>query len=122
MGLTCMGAGGKGVQAVDAMHQAQINQKFQCAIGYRGLLAKTISDQTVQHLIGAHGTVILKQNLQRALAHWGQADTLFGAQAGRLCQGVGTALAVIVWLKGVGHFRLLTCYDITYDTRGVLAM
>lgn len=127
-----MHTGGKGVQAADAMGKALFLQKLQRAIGDRRLVAKTFGCKAVQHVIGPHGTVRLKQNFQHTAAHRRQ------PQPAPLSQGFGTgkglvaAMAVVMAGKGqigglaggailamqgrvtLGHRGALTCDNITY--------
>ncbi len=59
-----MHAGGKGVQAADAMRKALGHQKFQRAIGDRRFVAKTFGGKALQHIIGPKRAMFFQQDLQ----------------------------------------------------------
>lgn len=64
MGLTGVHAGGKSVQAADAMGKALIFKELKRAIGNRGLVAETLGGQSLQKVIGPHRPVALKKDFQ----------------------------------------------------------
>lgn len=128
MGFAGVHAGGEGIQPADAVGKTQVHQEIQRPIGDRGLIAKTFSGKTLQHVIGAHGLVRFQQDFQRAPPDRGQPRPLGGGQRLGPCQHIGGATAVVMAPEGgrrfgaaravVGggrrHRGLLTCYDITY--------
>ncbi len=73
MRLARMQAGGKSVQAADAVGKAVFFQEFQRAVGHGRLIAKAFGRQPRQHIIGPHGAVRLKQDFQHPAAHRRQA-------------------------------------------------
>lgn len=131
MRLARMHAGGKGVQAANAVGKPLLFKKIQRAIGNRGLVAKTFGGKTGQHIIGPQGTMGLQQYLKRAAAHRGQAQATFRDHRLGTGQRIMRAMGMVVLGKGqirrraawaifvqqMGHRRLLTCYSITYIYR-----
>ena len=130
MGFAGMHAGGKGVQAADAVDKALLFQKFQRAIGDRRLVAKTFGGEAVQQLIGAKGAVCLQQDLQHPAPHRGQPlrPTLqhalgpakrIGGTAPMVMRGKGQirrgTAGAAVGSEGLimRHGGPLTCYNIT---------
>lgn len=125
MNLAHMGAGGKGVQAADAVDKALILKELQRAVGNGRLVAIACGDKAFQHFVGAKGAVAFQQNLQGVAADRGQAltrggQTLFGAG-----HGIHRAGRMVVGRKGkvgIGHGRVrcysvtiwLTCYTVTH--------
>lgn len=95
-----MQAGRKGVQTLQAMRQPVLDQEFQRPIGYRGLPPETFVGQPVQHLIGPHGAMRLKQDFQRAPSHRRQSRTLSRHQFLGGIQRLGLAGMVIMRREG----------------------
>lgn len=131
MRLAHMGAGGKGVQALDAVGKTLIDQKLQRAIGDGGLVAEPLGGKAGQHVIGPQRAVFFQQYLQHPLAHRGQPRA--GGQSDRLGprQGIAGAKVMVMRSKGqigcrtagtvgmgMGHGPALTGYDITYIDHG----
>jgi zinc transport system substrate-binding protein len=127
-------AGGKGVQAVDAVNKPLFDKEIQCAVGDGGLVAETISSQALQHVICPKGAVMFQQNLQHAAADGGEAHAFGGGQGIGAGQHITGAMRVIVQREGkIGrgtcgaggimrvavhrHLGGLTCYSITSSMR-----
>lgn len=105
MHLTRMHAGGKGVQAADAVGKPLFLKEFKGAVGNRGLVAEALGGQTLQHVIGPHGTMRLGQYLQHAATYGGKAQTPFGGQRLGLCKQVSGAMRMIMLVEGGGMIR-----------------
>lgn len=101
MRLARMHAGGKGVQAADAMGQPVLHQKIQRAIGHRGLVAEPFRRQPLQHVIGPQRAVLFQQDFQNPAAHWCQLHPLRQRQRLAPRQHVIGAGAVV--MPGKGH-------------------
>jgi zinc transport system substrate-binding protein len=132
VGLAGVHTGGKGIQALDAVGKALLCQEFQRAIGDGGLVAKPLGGEALQHLISAKGAVAFEQDLERAAAHRGHAQALFGGDGLGAGQSLGAAGGVIMAREGeigrvaakaavgmIRHLGLLTCYVITYITPAI---
>ena len=105
-----MGAGGKGVQALDAVRKAMLDQKLQRAVGDRGLVAKAIGRKPRQHIIGPKRLVLLKQDFQHAAANRGQSCPGSGGDRFGPRQRFAGAVGVIMHRKGrVNHGRIWVC-------------
>lgn len=124
-----MGAGGKGVQALDAMGKALIHQKLQRAVGDGRLVAEAFGGKAGEDVIGPQRLVFLQQDLQNPAADRGHSGAGRPGQRLGPVKGVLRALGMVMCGKGqVGHraagaiVRIghgahsegLTCYDITY--------
>jgi zinc transport system substrate-binding protein len=132
MRLARMHAGGKGIQAVDAVRQPLFHKEIQRAVGDRGLVAKAIGGQPLQHVIGTKGAVILQQDFQHAAAHGGQSRAVGRGHRIGAGQHIGTAIAMVMRRESkiggrtggagrimrvgvIGHLGGLTCYSITFS-------
>ena len=133
MRLARMHAGGKGIQAADAVGQPCLDQKIQCAIGDGGLVAETFGGKALQHVIGAQRAVFLQQDFQHAAADGGQPRALFLRDPFGACQRITCTMGMVMPREGqirrgasrailpliVGMVMRhgaspLTCYSITY--------
>ena len=111
-----MAAGGKGVQPLYAVRKPLIDQELQRAIGHRGLVAKALGRQPLQHVIGAERAMIFQQDFQHAPPHRGQPCAVGRAVRLGLRQPFAAAVMMVMGAKRgiIGHGGFLTCYDITY--------
>ncbi len=101
MRLARMHAGGKGIQAADAMGEPVLHQKIQRAIGHRGLIAEPFGRQPLQHIIGPQRAVFLQQDFQHPATHRRQLHPL--CQGQRLAPRQHVIGAVAVVMPGKGH-------------------
>jgi hypothetical protein len=100
MRLARMGAGGKGVQPLDAVRQPVFHQKLQRAVCHRRLVAEPLGRQPSQHVIGPQRAVVLQEDFQHPAAHRRQPRTgRFGHRLGT-DQRIRRAMGVVMRSEG----------------------
>ena len=87
MRLSGMGAGDEGVQPLDLVNEAMLDEEIERPVGHRRLRSESRLVQQVEHGIGAKRTVFLQQKFQRLAAHRRQAQPL--GRAARIGGGEG---------------------------------
>ena len=86
MALAHMGAGDKGIEALDLVGKAMRGQEIQRAIGHWRLCAQTFVAQPVEDVIGPKRAVLFQQNLEHPAALGGELQAV-GA-TGSLLDGI----------------------------------
>lgn len=103
MGVLRMGAGGKGVQASDAVGKPMFDKEIEGTIGDGRLLSEPVLRQPVQNVVGAEGPVFREQYFQGPSPHWCKPGACLGADSLGLFQGgLGTSAMVMCMESGGG--------------------
>lgn len=105
MGLPGMHTGGKRVQPPHPMGKPLFNKKFQRTVSHRRLVAIALGREAFKHIIGPHGAMFLKQDLQNPPPHRRQPRTAEGNQPIGAFQHILGAMGMI--MAGKGRSRLL---------------
>lgn len=129
MGLAGVGAGDKGVQPLDLVSKAVLDQKIQRPVGHGRLRAEPFFAQAVEDVIGAKRAVFLQQDFQHPAAYRGEFQAVGLTVSRDSVDTVLNAAVVIMWGKADGiHANhplaqvvwLLICYAMTFINRVML--
>ena len=103
MGVLRMGAGGKGVQASDAVGKPVFDKEIEGTIGDGRLLSEPVLRQPVQNVVSAEGPVFRQQDFQGPPPHRCEPGACLGADfLGLFQSGLGAGTVVMGLESGGG--------------------